>query len=94
MKTHQIFCAKKSQISKLMNLKTTLCFSLLFLSAIISYSQKITIGFTDSIQSEVLNENRKFLIKLPEGYLISDKSYPVLYRLDGNLDIFTRRDFF
>lgn len=53
------------------------------------FGQDIKIGFEDSIQSKVLHENRKYIIKLPRDYNISDKSYPVLYRLDGDLDMFT-----
>ena len=53
------------------------------------FGQDIIIGFEDSIQSKVLNENRKYIIKLPRDYNNSDKSYPVLYRLDGDLDMFT-----
>lgn len=51
--------------------------------------QAIKIGFKDSIQSEILNENRKLIIKLPRDYEKSDKPYPVIYRLDGDLDLYT-----
>jgi predicted alpha/beta superfamily hydrolase len=51
------------------------------------FGQEIKIGFKDSIQSTVLNENRKFIIKLPKNYENSDKSYPVLYQLDGTSDL-------
>jgi predicted alpha/beta superfamily hydrolase len=50
--------------------------------------QDINIGFKDSIESNVLNENRKILIKLPKDYNNTDKSYPVIYRLDGDSDLF------
>lgn len=36
-----------------------------------------------SIDSKVLGENRHFLINLPESYDSSNKSYPVVYLLDG-----------
>jgi len=62
---------------------------ILILTSVTSYGQDIKIGFQDSIQSIVLNENRKLIIKLPRDYNNSDKSYPVLYRLDGDLDMFT-----
>jgi len=52
------------------------------------FGQEIKIGFKDSIQSNILNENRKIIVKLPDGYNDSDKSYPVLYRLDGDLDLY------
>ena len=37
----------------------------------------------------MLNENRKIIIKLPRDYNDLDKSYPVLYRLDGDFDLYT-----
>src|SRR5210317_2227395 len=70
-------------------MKATLFLILLFLSTTILFGQDIKIGFKDSIQSKVLNESRKFIVKLPRDYNYSDKSYPVLYRLDGDLDMFT-----
>ncbi len=45
-------------------------------------------GIQDSIESNVLNESRKFIIHLPRDYNNTDKAYPVIYRLDGDLDIF------
>ena len=60
----------------------------LILSATALFCQEINIGFKDSIQSEVLNENRKFIIKLPKGYNDSGKCYPVIFRLDGDMDLF------
>lgn len=67
----------------------TILFSILFaISPNTLFGQEINIGFQDSIESKVLNETRKFKIKLPKDYYNSDKSYPVLYRLDGSLDLF------
>jgi predicted alpha/beta superfamily hydrolase len=70
-------------------MKTTLFLILVFLSTTALFSQEIKIGFQDSIYSTTLNENRKFIVKLPKGYNESDKTYPVIYRLDGDLDLFT-----
>jgi len=50
-------------------------------------AQNINIGFQDSIFSEVLSENRSLLIRLPDDYANSGKSYPVIYRLDGEVDL-------
>jgi uncharacterized protein len=52
----------------------------------VSHSQdvNIKIGHRDSVQSKILNENRKLVISLPEGYETSGQNYPVLYLLDGN----------
>ena len=44
----------------------------------------IKIGSRDSIRSEILHENRKILVHLPEGYDTSKQIYTVLYRLDGS----------
>lgn len=69
-------------------MRTLVFLSLLFLSSAV-LGQDIKIGCKDSIQSKVLNENRKFIVKLPRDYSTSDKRYPVLYRLDGDLDRLT-----
>ena len=52
------------------------------------FGQEIVVGFHDTIESKVLKETRKLLIKLPMDYNSSDKAYPVLYRLDGDMDLF------
>jgi len=44
---------------------------------------KIVIGEKVIIQSKVLNEERTMLVYLPDGYRRSNKTYPVLYLLDG-----------
>jgi predicted alpha/beta superfamily hydrolase len=51
-----------------------------------SYTQNrndIVAGKIDSIESEILNEQRLLWIHLPYSYS-ADKSYPVVYLLDGN----------
>ena len=63
--------------------------TLLALSSTILFSQEIKLGFIDSINSKELNENRKIIIKLPKGYDETKKSYPVIYRLDGDIDLFS-----
>lgn len=44
----------------------------------------VEIGESITIKSKVLNEDRKILIYLPEGYKDSTTRYPVLYVLDGS----------
>ncbi|WP_430814782.1 alpha/beta hydrolase [Carboxylicivirga sp. RSCT41] len=61
---------------------------MILLTSVVS-GQEINIGFKDSIESKVLNENRKFIVKLPRDYNASERSYPVLYRLDGDMDVYT-----
>ena len=67
----------------------TLLFAILFiLPATTLFGQELKIGLQDSIDSNVLNETRKLFIHLPRDYNNSEKAYPVIYRLDGDLDIF------
>jgi predicted alpha/beta superfamily hydrolase len=70
-----------------MNAKALL--TLILLSMTVLFGQEINFGFNDSIYSTVLNENRKIKINLPKGYDDSDKSYPVIYRLDGDIDLYS-----
>lgn len=48
-------------------------------------SQKLSIGEERVIHSSVLNEDRKLNIYLPNGF-DANKSYPVIYLLDGSMD--------
>ena len=64
-------------------------FTLLILSTTALFGQEINLGFIDSIHSKVLNEDRKIIIKLPKGYNEAEKSYPVIYRLDGDIDLYS-----
>ena len=43
---------------------------------------------TETIASDVMDENRPLSIYLPKNYASSDASYPVLYLLDGETHIF------
>jgi len=72
-----------NKLSKL----TILLSILLVISTTTLFGQEIDIGFYDSIESSILNENRKLIINLPKDYHKSDKPYPVLYRLDGDSDL-------
>ena len=46
-------------------------------------NSEITIGITHTIRSSVLNQDRTIQIYVPDDYENSEKSYPVLYILDG-----------
>ena len=71
------------------NKRISLQLLLLFvLSASKLCGQEIVVGHHDSIESKVLQETRKLYINLPKDYHSSDKAFPVLYRLDGDMDIF------
>lgn len=56
-----------------------------FLKSGIGNAQDVTvkIGIKDSLQSNILNENRQLIVSLPQDYEVSNKNYPVLYLLDG-----------
>ena len=77
-----------------MKLTKFVIFAVLFFhSAIYSFVQAqnfsfveeapIEIGTSFSFQSEVLSENRKILVSLPDNYDTSSKRYPVVYMLDA-----------
>lgn len=78
-----------TRVNGRVNMPALLLSMILFLSTKALFGQGIKIGFKDSILSKVLNETRTMIIKLPVDYSSSDKAYPVLYRLDGDLDLFT-----
>ena len=44
----------------------------------------VTVGFRDSLSSEVLHEERKLQVFLPDGYAATTARYPVVYLLDGD----------
>lgn len=64
-------------------------FILLVLGFFKSYSQDnkntISIGFIDSLQSKVFNENRNIWVHIPQNFIKDGarQKYPVLYLLDG-----------
>jgi len=47
-------------------------------------TEKIILGHSFTIQSKILNEERKILVHLPEKYDYTSARYPVLYALDGD----------
>jgi len=61
-------------------------FGLLKTGVIYGQDINIKLGFTDSIQSAILKENRQIIIHLPDDYDTSIKMYPVLYLLDGGIN--------
>jgi len=62
---------------------------LTILGSTLAHGQEISIGFQDSIRSEILDEYRTLYVRLPADYSTSDKVYPVLYRFDGSTNLFT-----
>jgi predicted alpha/beta superfamily hydrolase len=56
--------------------------SVLILFTLFSFGQgEIKIGKTDSLYSEILNEDRKIMVHVPPS---RSKTYPVIYLLDGD----------
>lgn len=59
---------------------------ILFLTTLLwaeNNDNKIIIGETITIKSEILDQERQMLVYLPEGYEGAATEYPVLYLLDG-----------
>lgn len=65
----------------------TMFFSLLKVAPAQAQEITVKLGIKDSIQSTILNETRTILIHLPDDYKTSGKTYPVLYRLDGDTSL-------
>ena len=65
------------------NLKVIICFLFLALQGSIYSQNEVVIGKIDSVQSKILEENRKLMVYVPNGGSDS-KSYPVIYLLDGD----------
>ena len=72
-------------------MKTTFLAILAFFTSIITFGQtdnRITIGTIDSIQSTILNEERKIWVYVPHkgttNPILAAQKYPVVYLLDGN----------
>jgi predicted alpha/beta superfamily hydrolase len=53
-----------------------------------SDGEAVSCGIYRRIHSNLLQEDRTLLVRLPEDYQRSDKRYPVLYKLDGYKDVF------
>lgn len=47
-------------------------------------AQQFSIGTYDTIHSQLLGENRRLLVHVPEGTIGNNVRYPVLYLLDGD----------
>jgi predicted alpha/beta superfamily hydrolase len=57
---------------------------ILFFTFYTDAQENLTFGYTESIHSKILNEDRNLWIKLPENYATNvGTHYPVLYTLDG-----------
>lgn len=63
-----------------------ICISISLISGLSSFAQteQICIGEMVNLHSKILDEDRILLVSLPDNYELSNRSYPVLYLLDGN----------
>ena len=54
----------------------------------VSHGQELTvnIGFRVELHSKILKEQTSIIIHLPDNYESTEKTYSVLYRLDGNME--------
>ncbi|RZJ72940.1 alpha/beta hydrolase-fold protein [Flavobacterium sp.] len=71
-------------MKKLLSLFAFCCVATTFAQTETISQKPLTIGEIKTIKSAVLNENRQINIYLPQGY-DKDKSYSVVYLLDGSL---------
>lgn len=63
---------------------------ILSLGALAQKDNKVTIGTIDSIQSKILNEQRKIWIYVPSSWSADSKQrYPVVYLLDGDAHFYS-----
>ena len=51
-------------------------------------SSPVQLGASDSISSAILKEKRPYMVYLPPSYETSDRNYPVIYLLDGDVHRF------
>ena len=71
---------KKRRISII----ATVLFSVTLLGVVFGINRSNKSGFSISLKSSILGEDRTIFIHLPDNYENSDGSYAVLYRLDGS----------
>lgn len=61
---------------------------MLLLQASVYASEIIELGIATSIKSEVMKENRPYMVYLPPSYEKNSNTYPVIYLLDGDIHRF------
>jgi predicted alpha/beta superfamily hydrolase len=61
-----------------------LIFFTLFITPLIQANEPIIAGYIDSHHSETLNQDRRFMVALPENYLDNTLTYPTLYVIDSD----------
>jgi len=64
-------------------MKYLFIFSVIVLLSAVSSAQTGKVYDNLSLQSEILDGERKYAVYLPPDYEISERSYPVLYLLHG-----------
>ena len=71
-------------MARIANVCVIIVIGLIVPSVIYGQDINVKIGVRDSIKSEILHERRNILIHLPTDYFSSNKSYPIMYQLDGD----------
>lgn len=61
--------------------------TVLFVSSV-NASDVIGLGVSSSLTSEIMKENRPYMVYLPPSYQTSNNTYPVIYLLDGDVHRF------
>jgi predicted alpha/beta superfamily hydrolase len=61
-----------------------IAFSSLLFAAAAYGDNLILLGFSSSLESKVMGENRPYMVYLPPSYETSENTYPVIYLLDGD----------
>ena len=51
-------------------------------------SEVVELGISTSLNSNVMEEERPFMVYLPPSYDVASESYPVIYLLDGDVHRF------
>lgn len=68
--------------------KVTSVFLILLFASSIGASEVIKLGISTSLKSEIIKEDRPYMVYLPPSYQTSKENYPVIYLLDGDVHRF------
>ncbi len=69
-------------------MKRTVILIFILLGLLLSAEEQVVIGNKISLYSDILQEEREFLLSLPGDYETSSKNYPVLFHLQGSEVLF------
>ncbi len=78
----------KNVMSSVILISFMLAIFTLNFSTVQAGDNKVSIGEKVVLQSKILDEERKMLVYVPDGYDLTNASYPVMYLLDGGYHFF------